>query len=459
MGNFKKHIHPLLKRDKRLDVKDDSNFAILNALDNVLNEAEQDTIKSKIQSSLETATGEFLDRWGDWFGIYREVGEEDNHYREHIIRHTLLPRGTIQSIIDAIKWFLKDNDANIEIYEPWKNIFYTNNSKLNGEDHLMGYYYRFAIIDISIDRPFPPEIIDIIWAFKPAGVLFYVGYDSGNDITSEYVKSPYAEMTIDSIQELDRLTGLGIEVRGSVKTTDTRGDAVTSNIFHTNRSLLNGEDVLAGAFDHGREHIHLYGTALEPINMGDTTTLAEVKTQLTELDNVSYASLGNYDGLVDRRSTEDKYLYVIFNIRDYLNINFPKSYDKLVGGSPSIVNKGKYGLFMKNPTVSFVLRSLTSPTNPTKLTVKLKDFETDKWNVISSKNLTQVDLLANIELGNIESYISSEGLIAIQLAVSNTVNVPVDIDYVGYTFTNKVTTGYDINKSLLVSNISEVVTA
>lgn len=601
MGNFKKHIHPLLKRDKRLEVKDDSNFAILNALDNVLNEAEQDTIKSKIQSSLETATGEFLDRWGDWFGIYREVGEEDDHYREHIIRHTLLPRGTIQSIIDAIKWFLKDNDANIEIYEPWKNIFYTNNSKLNGEDHLMGYYYRFAIIDISIDRPFPPEIIDIIWAFKPAGVLFYVGYDSGNDITSEHVKSPYAEMTIDNIQELDRLTGLGIEVRGSAKTTDIRGDAVTSNIFHTNRSLLNGEDVLAGAFDHGREHIHLYGTALKetgnvlsansklektgsrefvnstdwdlapaidtngtdiwykvtfdlklalagavdfyfqngtttkyalqevdtmgnsdlkyasnrvtisnatteykrytlrfrarlskadepqamlaffatyntgrlitvknlevfaevtkPIDVLDTTTLAEVKAQLTELDNVSYASLGNYDGLVDRRSTEDKYLYVIFNIRDYLSINFPKSYDKLVGGSPSVVNKGKYSSFMKNPTISFVLRSLTSPTNPTKLKVKLKDFELNKWDVISSKDLTQVDLLANIEIGNMESYISSEGLIAIQLEVTNTAKVPVDIDYVGYTFTNKVTTGYDINKSLLVSNISEVVTA
>lgn len=459
MGNFKKHIHPLLKRDKRLDVKDDSNFAILNALDNVLNEAEQDTIKSKIQSSLETATGEFLDRWGDWFGIYREVGEEDDHYREHIIRHTLLPRGTIQSIIDAIKWFLKDNDANIEIYEPWKNIFYTNNSKLNGEDHLMGYYYRFAIIDISIDRPFPPEIIDIICAFKPAGVLFYVGYDSGNDITSEHVKSPYAEMTIDNIQELDRLTGLGIEVRGSAKTTDIRGDAVTSNIFHTNRSLLNGEDVLAGTFDHGREHIHLYGTALTIVDILDTTTLAEVKAQLTELDNVSYASLGNYDGLVDRRSTEDKYLYVIFNIRDYLSINFPKSYDKLVGGSPSVVNKGKYSSFMKNPTISFVLRSLTSPTNPTKLKVKLKDFELNKWDVISSKDLTQVDLLANIEIGNMESYISSEGLIAIQLEVANTAKVPVDIDYIGYTFTNKVTTGYDINKSLLVSNISEVVTA
>lgn len=259
MGNFKKHIHPLLRRDKRQDIDSDSNFAVLNAIENVLTEAEQATIKSRIQSSLESATGSFLDKWGDWLGIYRAPSEEDEKYRQHIIDHTLLKRGTIPSIIDAIKWFLKDNDARVEVYEPWKNIFYTNKSKLNGEDHLQGNYYRFAIIDITLDRPFPPEIMEIIWAFKPAGVLFYVGYDSGLDVTQQWVESPISDAEITSRQTLDRSTGGHKVIRGTFKPDDTRDAGTDANVFHTNNSLLNGTDVLAGNINRTRTFLHMVG--------------------------------------------------------------------------------------------------------------------------------------------------------------------------------------------------------
>ena len=181
MSNFFRNIHPLLRRNKRPEKYDDTNFAVLNALNYELTQAEQETIASKIQSSLESATDTYLDTWGDWFGVYRKDGWDDEYYRARIIRELLLKRGTIPAIIDALVDFLNDNDAVVQIYEPWRNIFYTNKSKLNGDDHLMGYYYRFAIIDISIDRPFPPEIVEIIKAFKPAGVLFYLRLDTSLD--------------------------------------------------------------------------------------------------------------------------------------------------------------------------------------------------------------------------------------------------------------------------------------
>lgn len=451
-----KHIHPLLRRERRQGLSDDSNYAVLNALDNVLNETEKDTIKSKIQSSLETATGEYLDHWGDWFGIYRAEGEDDEHYREHIIRHTLLPRGTIQSIIDAIKWFLDDNDANIEIYEPWKNIFYTNKSLLNGEDHLMGYYYRFAIIDITIDRPFPPEIRDIIWAFKPAGVLFYVGYDSGLDITAEWVESPYENMTVHNTQELDRLTGVGVNIKGNMKANDINEEKEVKNIFHTNRSNLNGTDVLAGAFDHNRDYIHLYGTALKPITLTDTSSLATIKTLIDERNNVSYNAISNKDSLTDRVDVSSGNIYMVYNVRGFIVAKYKKEYEALKGKNPDVVNKKDYADFLKEPTLSISLNSLATTAKPTTAKVNLVDFTTGKRHTIRTYKITQTQVSENIDLASLVDYINSEGLVVVEISMSNTESTVVDIDYVNLTFKNVIASGYGMALNLSVRSETKV---
>ena len=601
MGNFMKHIHPLLRRERRQGLSDDSNYAVLNALDNVLNEAEKDTIKSKIQSSLETATGEYLDHWGDWFGIYRAEGEDDEHYREHIIRHTLLPRGTIQSIIDAIKWFLDDNDANIEIYEPWKNIFYTNKSLLNGEDHLMGYYYRFAIIDITIDRPFPPEIRDIIWAFKPAGVLFYVGYDSGLDITAEWVESPYENMTVHNTQELDRLTGVGVNIKGNMKANDINEEEEVKNIFHTNRSSLNGTDVLAGAFDHNRDYIHLYSesiggrnffdksdaeitasrefvndvrwdmapiidkhgldqwytisfdikskvagdvrvyaqngsgakyrigvkdvqvtseyqrfsTTFKPTKQNDTetrallafygtydtgripvvrnvkfelgnkatpwvpsptdlslpddmsitthmfpivdnTTLQDIKANTLERNNVSYNAISNKDSLTDRVDVYSGNIYMVYNVRGFIVAKYKKEYEALKGKNPDVVNKKDYADFLKEPTLSISLSSLATTAKPTTAKVNLVDFTTGKRHTIRTYKLTQTQVSENIDLASLVDYINSEGLVVVEISMSNTESTVVDIDYVNLTFKNVIASGYGMSMNLSASNKTEI---
>ena len=288
MSNFFRNIHPLLRRNKRPEKYDDTNFAVLNALNYELTQAEQETIASKIQSSLESATDTYLDTWGDWFGVYRKDGWDDEYYRARIIRELLLKRGTIPAIIDALVDFLNDNDAVVQIYEPWRNIFYTNKSKLNGDDHLMGYYYRFAIIDISIDRPFPPEIVEIIKAFKPAGVLFYLRLDTSLNKNKTTLESPYVYLDVTNKTELEFLNGLYYDLRGNINLSDQRTQVVGNNIFHTNNSKLNGEDVLAGAFNHGRGYIHLASTTLLDYTPKPTDSMSNLKTTLGEAGSDMY---------------------------------------------------------------------------------------------------------------------------------------------------------------------------
>lgn len=283
MSNFFKNIHPLLRRGKRKDEYDDSNFAVLNALNYELTQAEQETISSKIHSSLESTTGEFLDAWGAWFGVYRKDGWADEYYRKRIVRELLLKRGTVPAIIEALVDFLEDNEATVTIYEPWRNIFYTNKSDLNGEDHLMGYYYRFAIIDISIDRPFPPEIVEVIQSFKPAGVLFYIRLDTSTNPNTQVVDSPYVYLDVNNKTEIEQWLGLKYDVRGNVNLNNQVRDVVDSDLFITNDSALNGTDVLTGSFNHARGYLHLAtNPTLTPFKPTAETTLSELNTALGE---------------------------------------------------------------------------------------------------------------------------------------------------------------------------------
>lgn len=324
MSNFFRNIHPLLRRSKRPEKYDDTNFAVLNALNYELTQAEQETIASKIQSSLESATDTYLDTWGDWFGVYRKDGWDDEYYRSRIKRELLLKRGTVPAIIEALVDFLNDNDAIVQIYEPWRNIFYTNKSKLNGADYLMGYYYRFAIIDISIDRPFPPEIVEVIQAFKPAGVLFYLRLDTSLNQNKTTVESPYVYLDVTNKTELEYLNGLYYDLRGNINLTDQRSQVVENNIFHTNNSTLNGEDVLAGSFDHGRGYIHLASTALVDYTPSATDSMSDVKNTLGEAGADFYGQTKELDGRTARISVPStKNIHTMYsNSTDFGNYDY-----------------------------------------------------------------------------------------------------------------------------------------
>jgi hypothetical protein len=169
--SFLKHLLPGWKTD--LSDLTKANAAILNSIESEIKDAEAEAMGSKILMSLKTSTGEWLDKYGNIFGVLRRDDELDVPYRDRITNYILLERGTIPAIKKAIANFLKIAEAEIDIYEPYENIFFLNKSKLNGPDRFLGEYYTVAVIDIKMAHEFPPELIGIIKDFKPAGVTVH----------------------------------------------------------------------------------------------------------------------------------------------------------------------------------------------------------------------------------------------------------------------------------------------
>ncbi|AMW62143.1 hypothetical protein PHRODO_102 [Bacillus phage Phrodo] len=165
---FMKYLHPLWKT--RLTKDSNPHNVVLASLDDMLQSVATDAIESKKDARLETATGQWLDEFGDKFGVFRKDNESDDTYRQRIINFILIERGTVLSIEDAIKKYLNDPTTKVEIYEPYKNVFILNKSKLNGEDHLLGKYYTTAVIDARFTENVPLDVLSEIEKFKPAGV-------------------------------------------------------------------------------------------------------------------------------------------------------------------------------------------------------------------------------------------------------------------------------------------------
>ena len=175
MGLFKKHLHPLLSRKNRKD--NDPNSAFIDAIDDTLRDVEGDIVESKIHSSLKTAKGWSLDEYGSWFGLQRNPNESDSEYRSRLVNYISIPRGTNAAIKWAVRNYLNDLSAGVEIYEPFKDIFFLNSSKLNGTHHLMGYDYRFAVIRVDIGVPFDDRLVEYLQDFIPSGVRVHINYD------------------------------------------------------------------------------------------------------------------------------------------------------------------------------------------------------------------------------------------------------------------------------------------
>lgn len=462
MSNFFKNIHPLLRRSKKPNNYDDTNFAVLNALNHELTQAEQETIASKIQSSLESATDEYLDTWGDWFGVYRKDGWDDEYYRKRIIRELLLKRATIPAIIDALVDFLNDNDAIINIYEPWRNIFYLNKSKLNGYDHLMGHYYRFAIIDISIDRPFPPEIIEVIKAFKPAGVKFYINLDMSLNKDTTTIESPYADLDIITLEELEMFTGLFYDVIGDINLSNQIPQIVDNNLFRTNNSKLNGEDVLSGAFSHGRGFIHLASDMLlEKFTPTNEDTLSTVKTKLGEGSPNLYAYTAKADGVTAQlkvpkleEGTEVSCSYITFDVMNYIELNYKEEYRELVDE----LGDNALNTLLGNLNLSTKIRALVSPANPLEAEISVFDFTNNNWFSLKEINVSKNFIINNSSINRPTEHLNSNGLLFIRIACKRKqVDTLFEIDSLNLLFNHRMGEGYSIGIQSSVDTFSELV--
>lgn len=280
---FLDKIHPLLKRTRE-NKYSDSNYAILNAIDKQLEEMELETIQSKSQSAIYTATSWFLDNaWGNWFGVKRKTGESDNDYRDRIIEKVNVPRGTVESVKYGIREFLENEYIGIEIYEPWEDIFYLNrlSSRLNGKHHLIGEYYNYGVMDITVGETFPKDMLDVIDLFKPAGVTVHVNVDlnlPSNDPNEEKeLLSTHKLNVYDSYKEYERTVGMFEGIMGKFSIFDKV-------------SVIDGKDfVLRNGYVYG----DLPNEVLENGHEFFNTSEAKANTILNEDNGLEYSEPGS----------------------------------------------------------------------------------------------------------------------------------------------------------------------
>lgn len=417
MSNFLRNIHPLLRRTAK-NTSDD-NYAILNAIDELLQNVEKETVHSKVQSSLYTAEGEWLDQWAEWFGVYRKDNEADNNFRKRVIKYVDIPRGTNSSIKLAIRRYLEDPTIGVEIYEPWKNIFYLDSSKLDGTDKLMGNYYRFAVITVYIGVPFDDDLKYYLDRFKPAGVkmnLIYdpslprVGEDNDNIAIPMLNIFPYEPQP-----RMIRLSGLDNYLGGRIQLTDTDKEV---NPFYTDVSKTNSSDVLTGFFSQTREHYHLasIGRGLIP---SLNSTLGETLMNTKEAPEGFYEATKSIDDATQTiKISQADQLYFTLNIDNYI-------FNKYYGTETKLKRtRESYAKVLGEP--EFTL-AFSGDISGKIIEFQAFNFYTNKWvtleKLLTSNEITKV----NIQLGDSFNYLNENRLMFTRIVTNG--NYELSIDY------------------------------
>lgn len=222
---------------------------VLHALKSIVKTTENELLENTKSMFLSSAKGPFLDLYGAWVGVKRNTSEADDDYRKRVIKEITRGRATISNIIVGVKDELGDS-VGVSIYETWRNIFILNQSLLNGPDYLMGKYYRYAVIEVTLDKYVPQDkLVKLIDKYKAAGVMVLFTYSDSivaaddtllslNISLSEYL-SLSTEIPTTDIYSLSKRFGLN--------SLPIQDKDLNYPLFKTNKSNLNGADKLSGS--------------------------------------------------------------------------------------------------------------------------------------------------------------------------------------------------------------------
>lgn len=301
--------------------------AFFGAIKNSIETTRDDVENISLQVYFTKATGRFLDLYGKYIGLSRNTDESDESYRDRLVSYIKTKRGTIDAIISGIRNELNDPDVPVSIYETWRNIFILNQSKLNGLDYIMGEKYRYAVIEVTIGKYVEPDILkDIVSRYKAYGVLviyrYSLGitdnyYDSVVDFSDNYYNSDKEYSTIPATEPYFK--NYTVTLGDSPLTTDD------INSFTTNKSNINGTDVLSG----NPENAYIYDYSKSPSHhiigyVPDTDKIAN------HADVYSYI----YDNNVSDSKynfTTEPYLVTSKKDSNYFNFSVPKNSSLILG--------------------------------------------------------------------------------------------------------------------------------
>lgn len=250
-----------------------------------------------LEMALETATGDWLDYWGNTFGVPRDYDEVDDIYRKRIIEEILAPKNTIEGLkAAAARKINKDYNENllpesIRIFEPWTELIKLDErGYLDGSGRLISYdYWIYSVIDISLpdSSHITPELIKYLNKIKAAGVklVFSVAPRWGIIVDQDKAKR---NTHVYEKHYMEHFINVGI-VNNQAFTTVPEGrlDTVIEELENT---ILDGSAILEGKqiiFWDGLERTReFYATGVLRNHLGGILSLEDI-ARVLEKENPS----------------------------------------------------------------------------------------------------------------------------------------------------------------------------
>ena len=177
--SFLKYLRGIYKLN--LNTSSRVHYAIIQSIYDCFIMAREDMDLMRLEMCLNTATGYWLDYWGEFFSVYRKSNELDEHYCKRIIDSVIQPKSTIPAIKDNIVDYLNSTynkeytREDVLVREPWQDVSkYSHKGALSKDARFCSAdYYCHAVLDISIPEEVTDDLVDIVytddqWKLEPA---------------------------------------------------------------------------------------------------------------------------------------------------------------------------------------------------------------------------------------------------------------------------------------------------
>lgn len=197
----------------------------------------------RLEMCLSTATGKWLDYWGEFFTVYRKHNESDSKYSKRIIDSITKPKATVPAIKDYIVEYLNEtnnknyNRSNVTIKEPWVELGkYSHKGTLSNSTRMFSQdYWTHAIIDISIPDKITAELLEIVKSVKAAGVKVIWSFLNSYPIVEGFNKSDeaFADYFHHILQQTKRELYSGLVLSNTSKNYTLSGRQELWTNYHT----------------------------------------------------------------------------------------------------------------------------------------------------------------------------------------------------------------------------------
>lgn len=152
-----------------------------------------------LEMAIDTATEDWLDYWGNVFGVLRDFEEKDDDYRKRIVEEILAPKSTNRALTNAATRYIKKNnpeadikDGDIRIFEPWTRLIKCDSrGYIDGPGRLVSYeYWNYGVVDISISDSslISKGLIEYLKKIKAGGVQITFSVSPAWDIVEDLNK-------------------------------------------------------------------------------------------------------------------------------------------------------------------------------------------------------------------------------------------------------------------------------